>query len=88
LDKTVGRNPAKTDRYIIQISQRAIPKLVNKDVRIVLHDNEAIHTIPDNALGMPVYEFEVNFSNDDDFNDSVGLSGADEYPFGGDASDT
>jgi hypothetical protein len=79
LDKTVGKNPAKTDRYIIQIAQRAIPKLINKEVRVVLHDKEACHEVPDNALGASVYEFEVNFCDDDD---TCG------YQPGGDASDS
>ena len=78
LDKAVGQNPAKTDRYIIQIAQRAVPKLINKVVRVVLHDKEAFHKVPEKALGVPVYEFEVNFSDDDDE-----LIGA-----GGDASDS
>jgi len=66
LDKAVGVSPAKTGRYIIQIVQRAIPKLVNKDVRVVLHDKEAFHRIPEKAVGMPIYEFEVNFSDEED----------------------
>jgi len=81
LEKAVGHNPAKTDRYIIQIAQRAIPKLVNKTLRVVLHDKEAFHKVPDKALGVPVYEFEVNFADDDD--EAVGVFGA-----GGDASDS
>ena len=79
LDDAVGKNPAKTDRYIIQIAQRAIPKLVNKVVRVVLFDKEAFHKIPDKAVGVPIYEFEVNFSDDEP-------DGAGEYPFGGDAT--
>jgi len=81
LDKAVGHNPAKTDRYIIQIAQRAIPKLVNKTLRVVLHDKEALHKVPDKALGVPVYEFEVNFSDDDD--EAISVSGV-----GGGASDS
>jgi len=77
LDSVVGHNPAETDRYIIQIAQRAIPKLINKTLRVVLHDKEAFHKVPDKALGVPVYEFEVNFSDDDE------VAGV----FGGDASD-
>ena len=84
LDKAVGQNPAKTDRYIIQIVQRAVPKLVNKAVRVVLHDKEALHTVPEKALGMPIYEFEVNFSDDDEY---VDVADTDEYPYGGDATD-
>ena len=72
LDKVVGQNLAKTDRYIIQIAQRAIPKLINKDVRVVLRDKEAFHTVPDKAVGVPVYEFEVNFSDDDELDDARG----------------
>jgi len=44
-------------------------------VRVVLHDEEALHKVTDKALGVPVYEFEANFSNDDD------------EPDGSDASD-
>jgi len=86
LDKAVGRNLAKTDRYIIQIAQRAVQKLVNKEVRIVLHDKEAFHKVPENALNVPVYEFEVNFSDDDDT--PLGAAATDEidrYSSGGDA---
>jgi len=85
LDKAVGQNPAKTDRYIIQIAQRAIPKLINKDVRVVLHDQEAFHKVPEKAHGLPVYEFEVNFSDDED---DVLAAGTDGYRGGGDASDS
>jgi len=66
LDKSVGRSPAKTGRYIIQIAQRAVPKLINKTVRVVLNDKEALHKVPEKALGLPVYEFEVNFAADED----------------------
>jgi hypothetical protein len=66
LDKTAGRSAAKTGRYIIQIAQRAIPKLVNKSVRVILHDKEAFHTVPESASGVSMYEFEVNFADDDD----------------------
>jgi len=65
LDKTVGQNPAKTDRYIIQIARKTIPKLVNKVVRVILQDKEATHKVPEKALGMNIYEFEVNFSDDE-----------------------
>ncbi|MCL1884450.1 MAG: hypothetical protein FWF81_11975 [Defluviitaleaceae bacterium] len=88
LDKTVGQSPAKTDRYIIQIAQRIIPKLINKNVRVVLHDSEATHTVPAHAAGVPVYEFEVNFSDDEDFDVLHGSADTDGYPFGGDASET
>ena len=81
LNKAVGHNPAKTGRYIIQIAQRAIPKLVNKTVRVVLHDKEAFHKIPDKAIGLTAYEFEVNFA-DDDSAEADGVSGLG----GGDAS--
>ena len=91
LDKAVGHNPAKTDRYIVQIAQRAMPKLINKVVCVALHDKEAFHKVPEKALGVPVYEFDVNFSDDDD--ESAGTEVAagtdgyiDEYPAGGDAS--
>jgi len=60
----VGQNLAKTDRYIIQISKRAISKLIDKDVRVMLYDKEATHSIPDTAMDMSVYEFEVNFSDE------------------------
>ena len=66
LDKTIGRNTAKTDMYIIQIVQRAVQKLVNKEVRVVLFDKEAVHKVTDKAIGTPVYEFEVSFSDDED----------------------
>ena len=81
LGGAVGHNPAKTDRYIIQLAGRTLPKLVNKTLRVVLHDKEALHKVPDKALGTPVYEFEVNFS-DDDSDESVGVSD------GGDAHDS
>ena len=77
LDKTIGQNTAKTDRYIIQITQRAAAKLVNKIVRVVLKDKEAIHKVPEKALGVPIYEFEVNFSDDE----PDGEAGAGDYPF-------
>ena len=82
LGEAVSHNPAKTDRYIIQLAGRAIPKLINKTLRVVLHDKEALHKVPDKALGTSVYEFEVNFSDDDDSDESVGVFG------GGDASDS
>ena len=66
LDKTVGHNTAKTDRYIIQFVQRAIPNLIGKHVRVVLRDKEAVHEVPETARDAPMYEFEVNFSDDDD----------------------
>jgi len=87
LDKTVSRNPAKTGRYIIQIPQRAIPKLINKVVLVVLHDNESYHKVSEKALGMPVYEFEINFANDDESNESDGTTATVEYQFGGATSD-
>ena len=88
LDKTIGHNSAKTDRYIIQIAQRAIPKLINKDLRVVLHDKEAFHTVPDKAVGVPVYEFEVNFSDDDEPDEVGGGTAASEYPLGGDTDES
>jgi hypothetical protein len=87
LDKAVGQNPAKTDRYIIQIVQRAVPKLINKVVRVVLHDKEAFHKVPEKALGVPVYEFEVNFSDDDEPGEITGAGETGGYLLGGDASD-
>jgi len=66
LNDTVARTPAKTDCYIIQIPQKTASKLIGKDLRVVLHDKEAIHQVPDKAGSMPVYEFEVNFSDDED----------------------
>ena len=65
LGKVVGENTAQTDRYIIRVAQRAMPKLVNKEVQVVLHDNETFHSIPGSAVGEPMYEFEINFSDDD-----------------------
>ena len=84
LSNIVGSKPAKTERYIIQLTQKAIPSLLYKTVRVVLFDKEAFHEISDTAVGLPVYEFEVNFSDDDwDASDSeIGFSD------GGDASDT
>jgi len=82
LDKAVSRNLAKTDRYIVQVLQRVVPKLINKVVRVVLHDKEAFHKVPENAVGMSLYEFEVNFSDDDE---PAGVADAGEYPAGGDA---
>ncbi|MCL2047415.1 MAG: hypothetical protein FWG87_01695 [Defluviitaleaceae bacterium] len=65
LDKAIGNKTAKTDRYIIQLAQRAAAKLINKDLRVVLCGKEAIHKVTENALGMSLYEFEVNFSDED-----------------------
>ena len=84
LDKTIGHNTAKTDRYIVQIAQRAVPKLVNKMLRVVLHDKEALHKVPEKALGMPVYEFEVNFSDDDELPNPEADADAEGHLFGGD----
>jgi len=86
LEKVVGQNPAKTDRYIIQVAQRVISKLINKELRVVLQGKEAFHKVPDSALGGPVYEFEVNFSDDDESDGVIGMAGAGGYPCGGDAS--
>ena len=66
INDTVARNPAKTDRYIIQVPQKTASKLIGKDLRVVLHDKEAIHQVPNKAGSVPVYEFEVNFSDDED----------------------
>jgi len=84
LSNIVGSKPAKTGRYIIQLTQKAIPSLLYKTVRVVLFDKKAFHEISDTAVGLPVYEFEVNFSDDDwdESNSEIGFSG------GGDASDT
>jgi hypothetical protein len=65
LSNIVGSKPAKTGRYIIQIAQKAIPTLLGKSVRVVLFDKEAFHEISAPADNVPVYEFEVNFSDDD-----------------------
>jgi len=65
LDKIVDRVPAETNRYIIQITQKAVKELVNKSVRVILDDKEALFEIPEQALEMHMYEFEVNFSDDD-----------------------
>jgi len=86
LEKVVGQNPAKTDRYIIQVAQRAISKLINKELRVALQGKEAFHKVPESALGGPVYEFEVNFSDDDESDGVIGTAGAGGYPYGGDAS--
>ena len=69
LDKAVGQKPAKTDRYIIQIAQRSVLKLVGKTVRVVLRDKEAFHEVPERALGLPIYEFEANFSDESNESD-------------------
>jgi hypothetical protein len=82
LDKTVSQKPAKTDRYIIQIARRAISKLANKIVRVVLHDKEAFHTVLDKTQGVPVYEFEVNFSDEDESKDLSDVIGTGIYPPG------
>ena len=37
----------------------------------MLHDKEALHKVPEKALGVHVYEFEVNFSDDDEPNEST-----------------
>jgi len=66
LNDTVSRSPAKTDRYIIQIAKKTTSKLVGKSLRVLLHDKEAIHKVPEQALDAPVYEFEVNFADDED----------------------
>lgn len=66
LDKAIGNSFAKTGRYIIQIAQRAIPKLVNNPIHIELCDKEAFHTVPESAIGTPKYEFKINFADDDD----------------------
>ncbi|MCL2189830.1 MAG: hypothetical protein FWB87_13810 [Defluviitaleaceae bacterium] len=80
LDDVTAKNPAQTDRYIIQIASRAAAKLTGKTVRVVLHDQEAFHEIPATAKGTPVYEFEVNFSDDDESGASTGVGA-----LGGDA---
>jgi len=91
LDDAVGSSPAKTDRYIIQIVQRAIPRLIGKTISVSLLDKVAFHEVPESAAGVPIYEFEVNFSDDDDGSDIVDgtrvdgpTSGAAGYVFGGD----
>ena len=88
LDKAVAQNPAKADRYIIQIALRAVPKLINKVVRVILHDKEAFHKVPEKALGMPIYEFEVNFSDDDEIDMPADVTDTDVYSYGGGSLDS
>jgi len=66
IEKPASKYPAKTERYIIQLAQRAATKIAGKTVRIVLGDKEASHAIPSDAGQMPVYEFSVDFSDDDE----------------------
>jgi len=66
LNDTASRSPAKMDRYIIQIAKKTVSKLIGKNLRVILYDKEAIHRVPDSALNTPIYEFEVNFSDDED----------------------
>jgi hypothetical protein len=40
-------------------------------VLISLHDREIFHKVPEKAVNMPVYEFEVNFSTDEKPDDSI-----------------
>ena len=61
LNDTLARTPAKTDRYIIQLTQKTTSRLIGKALRVILHDKEAVHQVPDTAANVPVYEFEVNF---------------------------
>jgi len=91
LDNAVGSSLAKTDRYIIQIVQRAIPKLVGKTISVSLFDKVAFHEVPESAAEVPIYEFEVNFSDDDDGSGIArdagaggAASGAAGYAFDGD----
>jgi hypothetical protein len=74
LDGVVGDEPARTSIYTIQIAQRAVSRIIGKNVRVVLGNKEALHQIPGNNLGeIPpqgsFYDFDVNFSDDDDLHD-------------------
>jgi len=74
LDGVVGSEPARTGIYTVQIAQRAVKQIIGKTVRIVLGNKEALHQIPGNNPGeIPpqgsFYDFDVNFSDDDDFSD-------------------
>jgi len=66
LDKVVGGSPSSTGRYLIQVAGRAVPKIVGKTIRVTMHDMEARHLIPEGTPHDSVYEFEVNFSDEDD----------------------
>ena len=85
LNNVIGHTPAGTDRYIIQIARRAVPKLINKIVRVVLYDKEAVHKVPEKALYGPLYEFEVNFADDEPPDDEFITDG---YPPAGNGSST
>ena len=65
LDSIVGSHPSKTGRYLIQIAGRTMPKIANKDIRVILHDSEANHHMPEGTPHNSFYEFEVNFSDED-----------------------
>jgi hypothetical protein len=39
---------------------------------VVLGDKEAIHRVPESALETTIYEFEVNFSDDEPGGDGLG----------------
>ena len=65
LDKIAARTPAETDRYVIQIKQKTVEKLLNKNISITLNDKEAMHEVPENAIDIEIYEFEVNFADEE-----------------------
>ena len=51
---------------------------------MVLHDKEAIHQVPDQAASVPIYEFEVNFSDDEDYDNYDAYDSSDKpNPIGG-----
>ena len=64
LDSLVGSNPSKTGRYLIQIAERAISKIDDKNVRVMLRGNEANYYPPEGEPSASITEFEVNFSQD------------------------
>ena len=64
LDSLIGSNPSSTGRYLLQIAARAIPKITDKNIRVILHDRESNHHMPEGTPIDSVYEFEVNLSDD------------------------
>ena len=65
LDKVVGGSPSKTGRYLIHITGKAIQKIAGKNIRIKLRDMEERIHIPSGIPYEPLYEHEVNFSDED-----------------------
>ena len=66
LSEAASKALAATEKYEIHLAKRAVPKLVDKDVRVVLGDKEAVYTIPKDAVNAdPTYTFTVSFNDDD-----------------------